>query len=227
MVSFNPTRQQQMQNLIPGVHVSSPALLSFDQSIELRAFLLRRESGNFLVYSTASLATDAPRVEELGGVARHYLGHEHEAAYGHAEVAAQFGAPLFCHESERATVSETCPVEGTFAERHRLDDDFEVIPIPGHTSGSTAFLWNTGQHRCLFSADTVYIRDGEWIAALLGSSDRQAYIASLELVRELDFDVLLPWTASRGGPWDAMTDKADARRRIDAIIDRLRRGDDH
>jgi glyoxylase-like metal-dependent hydrolase (beta-lactamase superfamily II) len=65
-----------------------------------------------------------------------------------------------------------------------------VIPIPGHTSGSTAFLWDTGQHRCLFSADTVYVR----------------------------------WTAGRGGPWHAMTDKADARRRIDAIIDRLRRG---
>jgi hypothetical protein len=31
----------------------------------------------------------------------------------------------------------------------------------------------------------------------------------------------------RGGPFHAMTDKADARRRIDAIIDRLRRGDDH
>ena len=103
-----------------------------------------------------------------------------------------------------------------------------MIPIPGHTSGSTAFLWDTGQHRCLFSADTVYIRDGEWIAALLpGSSDRQAYLASLELMKELDFDVLLPWTAGRGGPWHAMTDKADARRRLDAIIDRLGRGDDH
>jgi hypothetical protein len=31
-----------MQNLIPGLHASSPAPLSFDQSIELRAFLLRR-----------------------------------------------------------------------------------------------------------------------------------------------------------------------------------------
>jgi glyoxylase-like metal-dependent hydrolase (beta-lactamase superfamily II) len=149
------------------------------------------------------------------------------ATVSRAEVAAQFGAPLFCHENERASVAQTCPVEGTFAERHRLDDDFEVIPIPGHTSGSTAFLWGTGQHRRLLSADTLYIRDGEWIAALLGSSDREAYIASLELLRELDFDMLLRWTVGRGGPWHAMTDKADTRRRIDAIIDRLRRGDDH
>jgi glyoxylase-like metal-dependent hydrolase (beta-lactamase superfamily II) len=103
-----------------------------------------------------------------------------------------------------------------------------VIPIPGHTSGSTAFLWDSAQHRCLFSADTVYLRNGEWIAAVIaGQSDRQAYVASLELLKELDFDVLLPWTAGRGGPFHAMTDRTDARRRIDAIIDRLRRGDDH
>jgi glyoxylase-like metal-dependent hydrolase (beta-lactamase superfamily II) len=217
-----------MQDVIPGVHVSSPSLLSFDQSIELRAFLLRRKSGNLLIYSTASLAKEVMTVEKLGGVARHYLGHGHEASYGHAEAAAAFAAPLICHEKERAAVSETCPVEATFAERHRLDDDFEVIPIPGHTSGSTAYLWDTGSHRCLFSADTVYIRGGEWIAALLpDSSDREAYLASLELMKDLDFDVLLPWTVGRGGPFHAMTDRADARRRIDAIIDRLRRGDDH
>jgi hypothetical protein len=66
-----------MQSVIPSLHASSPAPLSFDQSIEPRAFLLRRERGNLLVYSTASLATDAPTVEELGGVARHYLGHGH------------------------------------------------------------------------------------------------------------------------------------------------------
>jgi hydroxyacylglutathione hydrolase len=133
-----------MESLIPGVHASTAAPLSFDQSIELRAFLLRRASGNLLVYSTASLATDAPTVEELGGVARHYLGHGHEAAYGHAEVAVRFGAPLFCRENERPPVAETCAAEAAFAERHRLDDDFEVIPIPGHTSRSTAFLWDTG-----------------------------------------------------------------------------------
>jgi hypothetical protein len=56
-----------MQSVIPSLHASSPAPLSFDRSIELRAFLLRRESGNLLVYSTASLATDAPTVEERRG----------------------------------------------------------------------------------------------------------------------------------------------------------------
>jgi hypothetical protein len=41
-----------------------------------------------------------------------------------------------------------CNVDETFSGRHRLDDDFEVIPTPGHTSGATADLWDTGEHRC-------------------------------------------------------------------------------
>jgi hypothetical protein len=74
----------------------------------------------------------------------------------------------------------------------------------------------------------VYLRDGEWIAAVLdGSSDRESYIESLELLRDLEFDVLVPWAATADQPWYAATDAEDARRRIDAIIARVRAGEDH
>ena len=76
----------------------------------------------------------------------------------------------------------------------------EVIPTPGHTAGATAYLWDTGEHRALFTGDSVYLRDGEWVAAVLGSSDRERYIEGLELMRGLDFDVLVPWAASVGQP---------------------------
>jgi hypothetical protein len=39
--------------------------------------------------------------------------------------------------------------------------------------------------------------------------------------------VLVPWVATRDGPYYTLTGKTDARRRIDAIIDRVRRGGDH
>jgi hypothetical protein len=61
---------------------------------------------------------------------------------------------------------------------------------------------------------------------VLDSSDRDAYIKSLELIKDLEFDVLVPWAATVGEPCHALTDKADAARRIDAILERLRRGDD-
>jgi hypothetical protein len=37
----------------------------------------------------------------------------------------------------------------------------------------------------------------------------------------------VPWAATGGHPFYAETDKADARRRIDAILERVRRGEDH
>jgi hypothetical protein len=61
---------------------------------------------------------------------------------------------------------------------------------------------------------------------LEGTSDRSAYIESLELLRALEFDALVPWAAS-GESYYTPTDPADARRRIDAILERLRRGEDH
>jgi glyoxylase-like metal-dependent hydrolase (beta-lactamase superfamily II) len=217
-----------MDIVLPGVHASNPERLSFAPTIGVRAFLLRRAGGNLLVYSAPTVVGDAGEIDALGGVVRHYLGHWHEAGLGCDRVVARLKAPLSCHEDERPLVEKSCPVDATFAERHRLDDDFEVIPIPGHTGGSTAYLWDSGQRRCLFTADTVYLRDGEWVAAVLeGSSDRQAYLASLALLKELEFDVLIPWAATHGKPFHAATDRADAGRRLDAIIDRLRRGEDH
>jgi glyoxylase-like metal-dependent hydrolase (beta-lactamase superfamily II) len=216
-----------MEPVIPGLHASAAQPLSFAPSHHVRTFLLQREQGNQLVYGTATAAEEARAIADLGGVARHYLNHWHEADIAGADALGALGAPLFCHEADRAEVARTYGVAGTFATRHMAGDDLEVIPIPGHTPGATAYLWDSGAHRCLFTGDTVYLRRGEWVAAVLESSDRDAYIESLELIKELEFDVLVPWGATAGQPCHASTDKADAQRRIDAILERLRRGGDH
>jgi glyoxylase-like metal-dependent hydrolase (beta-lactamase superfamily II) len=188
----------------------------------MRAFLLQRMQGNLLVYSVSKFGFDTPIVQNLGGIIRQYLNHWHEAMF----VSDRVDAPLFCHENERKWVTEKTQVSETFSTRHQLDDNFEVIPTPGHTSGATAFLWNNGEHRFLFTSDTIYLNEGEWVAAVLESSDRAAYIKSLELLRELDFDVLVPWIATHGQSYYAMADKLDAQRRIGMILDRVRRGED-
>jgi glyoxylase-like metal-dependent hydrolase (beta-lactamase superfamily II) len=202
---------------IPGLFASTPEPLPVAPSLHIRAFLLERDRGNVLVYTTQGLASDSEAIDELGGVARHYLNHHHEAAFASDWVS----APLFVHAAERESVAERMRVRGTFSRRHTLDDDLEVIPTPGHTSDATAFLWRAGDLRVLFSGDTIYLRDGEWVAAMLDSSDRDAYIESLELIAELDFDVLVPWAASAGQPYYALTDRDDTRRRIDAILRQL------
>ena len=199
----------QLATVIPGLHASDPEPLPFDSSLQIRSFLLEREAGNLLVYSTTNAA---------GDIWRQYLGHGHEAGFASPAVR----APLFVHAADRAAVEQHVPVRAAFSRRHVLDDDFEVIPTPGHTPGATAYLWDTGEHRVLFTADTIMLRGGEWRAAVLASSDRAAYLESLALLRGLDFDVLVPWVAA--GAYHALTDREDARRRIGAIIDRVRRG---
>lgn len=213
----------QLETTFEGLYASTPEQLPFAPSLDIRAFLLRRDPGNLLVYSATGLESDAPAIVDLGGISRHYLNHRHEAMFASGSV----HAPLFVQENEREAVAESYSVAGTFSGRHVLDEDLEVIPTPGHTSGATAYLWDSGENRFLFTGDTVYLHGGEWVAAVLASSDRQRYLESLELIRELDFDVLVPWAATGGQPYYAVTSWADAQRRIDQILERVRRGEDH
>ena len=207
---------------LPGLFASTPRRLSFDTTVEIRAFLLQRAAGNLLVYSSTGLDDDAEALRTLGGVERWYLNHWHEALFP-----ARIDAPLLVGDRDRAATEQRLHVRASFRRRHVLGDDFEVIPIPGHTPGATAYLWDSGEHRMLFTGDTVYLRDGEWVAAVLDSSDRAAYVESLELLRTLDFDVLVPWAAGAGQVPYALTDAADRRARIGAILDRVRDGAAH
>src|SRR5215203_199862 len=214
-----------METVIPRLHATAPQPLSFAPQLGVRSFLLERDEGNLLVYSSTTVKQEADYVRAKGGIWRQYLNHGHEAWVAEAAgawVASTFGAPLYAHENEKDEVSRAYDLDGTFSERHTLGDDFEVIPIPGHTSGATAFLWDTGEHRSLFTGDSIDLEDGAWVAALLASSDRNAYIKSLELIRGLDFDVVVPWAASLDGAYYAFTDKSDTRGRIDEMLERMR-----
>ncbi len=64
-----------MDPVIPDLYASAPEPLPFDPSIEVRAFLLRRDRGNLLVYSAGTLEADVHEIEDLGGISRHYLNH--------------------------------------------------------------------------------------------------------------------------------------------------------
>jgi glyoxylase-like metal-dependent hydrolase (beta-lactamase superfamily II) len=208
---------------ISGLHASTPQPLPFDETIAASAFMLERDAGNLLIYSTGELARDAEGFRALGGVERQYLNHWHESLFGGLEGTGM-DAPLFVHREDSPQTARRLRVRGAFSKRHLLDDDFEVIPAPGHTPGATAYLWDTGDHRLLFTGDTLYLRDGEWVAAVLDSSDRERYLESLELLRGLDFDVLVPWAASTGQAPYAVLEDGEAAERIAAVIDRVRAG---
>jgi glyoxylase-like metal-dependent hydrolase (beta-lactamase superfamily II) len=204
------------------LHPTTPEALSFAPEIEIRAYLLERNHGNLLIYSTGSLDADIEAIRARGGIERQYLNHWHESMFGLAP--ASLGARLIHHDAGRRHVAKRGGRGRAFSRRHRLDEDFEAIPTPGHTPDATAYLWTAGDHRLLFTGDTIMIKDGEWVAAVLESSDRERYIESLELIRELEFDVLVPWAASADGPYMHAVDEDERHERIDAILERLRAG---
>jgi glyoxylase-like metal-dependent hydrolase (beta-lactamase superfamily II) len=210
---------------IRGLHASTAEELPFARGTVIRAFLLERQAGNVLIYANGVLGADLDAWRDLGAIERQYLGHWHEAMFGEKELARRIDAPLFVHADDAAEVRARRPVRAAFSRPHGLDGDLEVIPIPGHTPGSTAYLWRSGGRRLLFTADSLYLDGDEWVAAVLGSSDRGAYLESLERLRETEFDVLVPWAASADGPMLAEVAPDERRERLDAVIDRVRRGE--
>ena len=213
-----------MNALFDNLYRVAPERLSFAPAFTGSAFLLARPTGNILVYSSGHVAQDFTALAAQGGVARQYLNHEHQAHVSCDRVAEEFGAPLYCHEADARAAAQICNVAATFADRAHHFDDFEVIPIPGHTPGSTAFLWSKGGQRYLFTGDTIYLGDGQWrIAVLTGISDPRRYRESLVLIRGLDFDVLVP-SMAKGEPVQLVS--ADARReQIDKLISRIDAGE--
>lgn len=99
--------------------------------------------------------------------------------------------------------------------------------MPGHTPGATAYLWDSGEHRVLFTGDSIFLGRIGWRAAVLeGVSDRERYIESLKEIQTLDFDLLVPGIARAGEPFYDFAEPEEAKRRVGDIIERLRNGED-
>jgi glyoxylase-like metal-dependent hydrolase (beta-lactamase superfamily II) len=213
-----------MEEIVPRLQATKPLDLGFGRvPLQARTFVLQRPSGNIAVYGPAPLQPELDAVLAVGGVTAQYVNHVHELSAPAPLVREALGATLHVHAAD----ADGQPVDATFDARHLVGDDFEVIPTPGHTPGATAFLWRTPEHRVLFTGDTVFVRDGEWVAAFLDDvSDRPSYLDSLELLASLEFDVLAPGIAPVGQPPVAFTDPQGARERLGQIADRLRTGRD-
>jgi glyoxylase-like metal-dependent hydrolase (beta-lactamase superfamily II) len=217
------TQNAPLESPIDGLLATPATSLPFAPNLVARSFLLQRPQGNLLIYNSPGLATAADAIQAAGGATRLFINHGHEAMFGRPGV----DVPVFVHERDRREVAASMQVADTFSERHPLDDDFEVIPTPGHTPGTTSYLWNRGGRRLLFTGDMLWMEHDQWEVVVLGSSDRAAYLDSLALIRELDFDVLVPWAGIDGDRFIDVVSADEERERLDAIIARVRAGSNH
>jgi glyoxylase-like metal-dependent hydrolase (beta-lactamase superfamily II) len=206
---------------IDGLLATPTARLPYQHDVLLRSYVLVRPEGNVIIYNSPGVSSSAEAIRDLGGASRLLINHAHEAMYGSPSL----DVPVYVHEGDRAEVSRSLPVAGVFDQRQMIDHDLEVIPTPGHTAGTTSYRWDNRGRRFLFTGDFIWIEHGEWKAVVLGDELRGAYLDSLALVRDLDFDVLVPWGTTEDGPsYGLATGKSDIRKRVDAIIDRVRAG---
>jgi glyoxylase-like metal-dependent hydrolase (beta-lactamase superfamily II) len=135
----------------------------------------------------------------------------------------ELNVPIFVHENDREQTK--LPIGGFFSKREKIGDDLEVIPTPGHTVGTTMFLWDNGDHRLLFPGDSIWVQGGKWRAVLLGESDREAYLTSLSHLIELDFDILVPWGSEEGQPYGYGVTRTQAQENLGRIVERLQSGE--
>ncbi|HEY3917846.1 MAG TPA: MBL fold metallo-hydrolase [Stellaceae bacterium] len=114
------------------------------------SFLIERASGNAMI--------DAPRwtehvvaaIEARGGLALVLLTHRDDVADAE-RYAKHFGARVFIHEDDRAAAPYASDLLRGRAPTP-LGEDLLAIPVPGHTKGSVAFLFDG---RCLFAGDSL------------------------------------------------------------------------
>ena len=135
-------------------------------------------------------------IEALGGVALHLLGDMHFAARYNDDVDERFGVVTMCSEIEGPDVRRKVANVVTFPfERHVLAPGLEAIPTPGHRPGAVCYLVDVAGRRCLFAGDSIY-HDGERWKCLVSKKNRKTMLATLDLLSEVDFDVLLANTAA-------------------------------
>lgn len=131
-----------------------PHSFPYQADVVIRSFLLARPTGNVIVYNSPGLTSAAAHVRDAGG-SRLLVDHGHEAMYG----APDLDAPVLVDERDRSETARSMPVVGVLTSRDMIDDDLEVIPTPGHTPGTTSYLWDNGSHRFLFTGNFIWIEN--------------------------------------------------------------------
>ena len=205
---------------------SAPQELGFAPGMVVRSFLIRSNDGNLLLNASEGALRNADAIDALGGVEALWLGHWHEGLTGAQAIADRLRTLVIVHEADREEAEKKVAIAKTFDGARQVRRDLEVIHIPGHTPGSVAYLWHGPDARCLFTADSLYVNDGQLRGGLLDSSDRRAFLASLSQLRDLEFELLLPWVAMKGAPVATPYTPQVFRRDLDAVISRIEAGGD-
>jgi len=179
---------------------------------------VKRPAGNLILDASrvGSLSDAFDEIEAEGGVKAAVISDRHLGGASTNEIAARFGAAIYCsqieadamgHRAKGVHIDHVLP----FA-RTTIEGDVQLIPTPGHTAGQFSSLVEVGGARILFTADFVWREGGRWRP---GAASRKKMIESFEGLRDLKFDVVVPWTSY------AQTEQFVPVASVDATVDEM------
>jgi len=180
------------------------------------SFLIRRAAGNLMV--------DAPRwtqhvvdaVADLGGLAGVLLTHRDDVADAE-RYARHFAARVFIHEADRRAAPFATDILKGDAPTP-LAPDLLAIPLPGHTQGSVAYLF---EERCLFTGDSLSWNDDAGDLAANPDVCWYSWPHQLASLRRL-LDHRFEWVLAGHGDSHVLP-AAEMQQRLAALLERFER----
>jgi glyoxylase-like metal-dependent hydrolase (beta-lactamase superfamily II)/ferredoxin len=122
-----------------------------EKSFGANSYFVQHPDGNWLIDSPRYIKHLVDAIERMGGLRYIFLTHEDDVADA-ARYAARFGATRIIHRADADAMPDAERiVDGV--EAVALSSEFELIPVPGHTPGSSALLY---ANRFLFTGDHLW-----------------------------------------------------------------------
>jgi len=122
-----------------------------EKSFGANSFFIEHPDGNWMIDSPRYIKHLVDAFEQKGGIAYIFLTHEDDIADS-ANYAAQFHAKRIIHQADGDAVpGAEWVIQGD--EAVPVAPQFQVIPVPGHTQGSSALLYD---ERFLFTGDHLW-----------------------------------------------------------------------
>ena len=165
-----------------------------EKSFGANSYFIQHPDGNWLIDSPRYMKHLVDAIERMGGLRYVFLTHEDDVADA-AQYATRFGARRIIHRADADAMPDAeWIVEGL--ETVRLAPQFELIPVPGHTPGSSALLYD---RRFLLSGDHLWwdpdTRSLEAPRRLVWRS--RAMVQSIEKLLNYRFEWVLPGHGDR------------------------------
>lgn len=188
-----------------------------EPQLMMHGFFLQHLRGNILISCVEDIG-DHHAIAERGGIIRHYLTHWHEAGPATRQLQQRFSNALYCHIYALGHVSHYAEPDATFNCAQVHCGSFHVVPTPGHTPGSTSYLYASPYGKTyLFVGDTVTLSHNRWVTVRTAESNKRALQQTLNFYRALRPDVVLMsttvghqgWQEVEVQQWLALLDEAE------------------